>query len=198
MTVFNPKHFSKTLAGFAREVLPPEEFKRWGEQGLHIMDQSLLEFIDEFRFDVGSALIVNTPWNGAFTQSGYRSGDFYGETYRNREVKQLTTEQMVTVINTYRKMEQSRSDHRFGRALDVKSNTLTGHELRKKFIEREQYYFETYGINFVEVGTVRSGGKEVPMSWAHFGKRVDLGQGVQYWSPIAGFVTKEDVLVKGL
>ncbi len=37
MAKFEPKYFSKTLEGFAREVLPPKVYKRHGIQGLRLM-----------------------------------------------------------------------------------------------------------------------------------------------------------------
>ena len=169
MAKFEPKYFSKTLEGFAKEVLPPDVYTKWGIQGLRKMDQRILEFLDEFRYDAGVPLTVNTPWDGVFTQSGLRTVDFYG-----------TTE----------KYFNSLSDHIRGGAIDVKC-AKGAHWLRKKFIEKEQYYYEKYGINFVETSPLK-GGKH--MTWAHFGIRVDFFGEVQYWSPELGYISKEVVL----
>ncbi len=194
MAKFEPKYFSKTLDGFAKEVLPPEVYKKWGAKGLRKMDQSILEFIDAYRYDVNVPLTINTPWNGVFTQSGMRTADHYGETFRDVEEGDLYLHQLMEVVETYRRMESSLSDHITGRAADIKSSKLTGHELRKEFIANEQDYYEKYGINFIEVGPIKRGSEWVDMTWAHFGKRLDIGQGVEYWSPKHGFVTKEFVL----
>lgn len=181
MAIFKPKHFAKDLDTFAKEVLPKSVYSKHGVNGLRKMDQSLLEFLDAFRYDCNVPLSVNTPWNGVFDQSGFRTAEHYGDT---------------ELLSTYLKMTGSLSDHLCGRALDVKSGKLTGHELRLKFIEHEQEYFETYGINFIEVGPLDKKGKQ--MSWGHYGKRLDLGQGVQYWSPVLGFVSKERVIEEKL
>ncbi|QXN60213.1 hypothetical protein KUA24_146 [Vibrio phage HNL01] len=171
MAKFEPKHFSKTLEGFAKEVLPPKVIAKHGAvRALRMMDQRILEFLDEFRYDAGVPLTVNTPWNGQFTQSGQRDDEFYN--------------------NSFEDVFWSLSDHTFGRGLDVKCKH-GGAWLRKKFIEREQHYYEKYGINFVECGPLK-GNKT--MSWAHFSLRIDLEGCVQYWSPVTGFVTKEQVL----
>lgn len=169
MAKFEPKYFSKTLEGFAKEVLPPKVFKQHGIQGLRLMDQRVLEFLDEFRYETGIPLIVNTPWDGAFTQSGLRDLDFYGN------------------VDKYFK---SLSDHKRGAALDIKCKN-GAHWLRKKFIEKEEYYYNKYGINFVETSPLK-GGKS--MTWAHFGIRVDFYGKVVYWSPELGYISKEVVL----
>ena len=75
---------------------------------------------------------------------------------------------------------------------------LTGHELRKLFIEKEDYYYKKYGINFIEVGEVDKGGKWVPMTWFHVGIRIDTVGYPVYWSPRYGVVSKEKVLEDSL
>ena len=175
MAIFKPKYFADNLESFARQVVPPSMWNRWGVKALDKMDQRILEFIDEFRYDCGVPLTCNDwSWEGNFSQRGVRDVKQYG---------------------TYERMEASRSDHLVGRATDLVSSKLTGHELRLKFIEKEQYYFEKYGINFIEVGTV---GKGVSMTWYHASINIDLGQGVEYWSPVLGFVSKERVIEEGL
>lgn len=174
MAKFTPKHFSKTLDGFAKEVLPPSIYNKYGIKGLRKMDQRILEFLDEFRYDVGVPLTVNTPWNGTFTQSGLRDLEHYG---------------------SYEKLFMNLSDHPMGRAIDVKCKH-GGKWLRKKFIQKEAYYYEKYGVNFVEVGPV-SDGNDMD-GWAHFGIRLDLDGKVLYWSPVLGFVSKAKVLEDNL
>lgn len=174
MAKFNPKYFAKTLKSFAKEVLPPKVFKKHGIQGLRMMDQRILEFLDEFRLDCGIPLTVNTPWDGVFTQSGQRDDSFYGDSYEG--------------------LFWSLSDHTRGAAIDIKCSK-GGSWLRKKFIEREQYYYEKYGINFVECSPLKcSKNGTKSMSWAHFSIRVDFFGEVKYWSPVKGYVTKQEVL----
>ena len=176
MSKFEPKYFSKTVEGFAKEVLPPDVIIKHGAvRALRMMDQRILEFLDEFRYDCGVPLTVNTPWNEVFTQSGMRDEKHYG--------------------GSFEKHFWSLSDHTFGRAIDVKCEH-GGHWLRKKFIEREQHYYEKYDINFIECAPLGSQGKG--MTWAHFSIRIDLKGNPEYWSPVKGFLTKEEVLVREL
>ncbi len=180
MSQFKPKYFATSLDSFAKQVVPPSMYNRWREKSLDKMDQRILEFMDEFRHDCGAPLICNDwPWGGYYTQRGVRDVNQYG---------------------SYEKMAKSRSDHLQGRAVDLVSPKLTGHQLRLKFIERKDYYFSKYGINFIEVGPVKDSatGKWKPMSWLHVGINLDLGQGVQYWSPKLGFVTEDVVVVDEL
>lgn len=171
MSKFEPKYFATSLGQFAKEVLPPSIYNKWGVQGLRKMNQRILEFLDEFRHDCGVPLTVNSwSWGGTRSQSGVRDVNFYG---------------------SYSNMAESLSDHITGNALDMISTKLTAHEIRAKFIEREQYYYEKYGINFVEVSPLSD---DSGMSWAHFGIRVDFYGVVKYWSPKLGYVTKEKVL----
>ena len=175
MAVFKPKYFATTLDSFAKQVVPPSMYDRWGVQALDKMDQRILEFIDDFRHHVGVPLMCNDwSWGGNFSQSGVRDVKFYG---------------------SYEKMEKSRSDHICGKACDVRSSKMTGHELRLKFIEREEYYFDNYGINFIECGKLGNGSDQ---SWFHGSINIDLGQGVQYWSPKYGFVNRKRVIEEKL
>jgi len=174
MSVWTPKYFAKSLDSLAKEVLPPKVYNKYGIQGLRKMDQRILMFLDEFRKDTDVPLTVNTPWNGIYTQSGLRDDGHYGD---------------------FEKLFWNLSDHPNGRGIDVKCSN-GGVWLRKKFIEREQYYYETYNINFVECSPLEDG--SIMNGWAHFSTRFDLFGEVKYWSPKDGYVTKEEVLEKNL
>ena len=175
MAQFKPKHFAKSLDSFAKQVVPPSMYERWGVKALDKIDQRILEFIEEFRYDCGVPLTCNDwSWKGLYSQRGVRDVNQYGN---------------------YKAMSESRSDHIMGRAVDLVSSHMTGHQLRLKFIEKEQYYFEKYGVNFIECGTLGDGSD---MTWFHVSINIDLGQGVQYWSPKFGFVTKEKVIKEKL
>ena len=178
MAKFEPKYFSKTLEGFAKEVLPPKVISKHGAlRALRMMDQRILEFVDEFRKDCNVPLTINTPWDEVFTQSGMRDDEHYN--------------------NSFEEHFWSLSDHTYGRGVDLKCKH-GGYWLRKKFIERENYYYEKYGVNFIEVGPVRRGEEEVDMSWGHFSIRIDLDGKPLYWSPVLGFVTRERVVEEKL
>tara|TARA_Y100000588_G_scaffold31471_1_gene30805 strand:- start:20279 stop:20812 length:534 start_codon:yes stop_codon:yes gene_type:complete len=171
-TPWKPEYFAKNLESLAKELLPPKVYKAKGLQGLRMLDMNVIMFLDEFRHDCGVPLTVNTPWNGTFTQSCLRDESMYG---------------------SFEKHFWSLSDHTRGAAIDIKCKH-GGVWLRKKFIEREEYYYEKYGINFVEVGPVDKNGSWVEMSWAHFSRRWDFFGEVKYWSPKNGYVTKQDVI----
>lgn len=168
--MFKPKHFSKTLDGFAKEVLPPDIYNERGVRGLELMSEPILQFIDDYRGDIKVALTVNNwSWGGKFTQSGLRNDSGTGAKY---------------------------SQHRYGNAVDFRSIHKTGHELRKHFIENKDKYPQ---ISFVEVGPIETtvDGEKVwvDMSWFHGDCRTRIDwEGVRYWSPKHGFVTEEFVL----
>ena len=133
MAAWQPKYFAKSLDALAKELLPPKVHQKHGIQGLRLLDMDVVMFLDEFRHDCGVPLTVNTPWNEQFTQSGLRDDEFYG---------------------SYEKHFWSLSDHTRGAALDIKCKH-GGSWLRQRFIEKESYYYEKYGINFVEVSPVK-------------------------------------------
>lgn len=169
MSAWTPKYFAKDLNSLAKEVLSPKVYAKDGLQGLRRFDQRILMFLDEFRYDCGIPLTVNTPWDGTFTQSGLRDDDFYG---------------------SFEKHYWSLSDHTRGGALDIKCEK-GGAWLRKKFIEKEKYYYKKYGICFVETGPLANGSE---MSWAHFSIRFDFYGCVKYWSPKLGYTSREEIL----
>lgn len=172
MSKFEPKYFAETPEAFAKEVLPPSLIERFGAtKALRFMDQRILEFLDEFRYDCGVPLSVNTPWDEVFTQSGQRDQNFYE--------------------NSFEKLFYSLSDHTFGRAIDVKCKH-GGKWLRQKFIEKEDYYYAAYGVNFIEVGPISE--TNDMDGWAHFSIRIDLSGKPVYWSPVLGFVEKHEVI----
>ncbi len=173
---FKPQHFSKTLQGFAHEVLPPDVYQARGVKGLQLMDIRLLYFIDDYRGSFGKPIVVNSyAWGGGFSQSGLRDVGHYGR---------------------YDAMARSFSTHKYGKAVDFRSKHATGHELRKHFIENKEKFPQ---ISFVEVGPVKKkvDGETVwvDMSWLHGDTRTRTDwEGVRYWSPKYGVVTEEFVL----
>lgn len=169
---FKPQHFATTLQGFAHEVLPPDVYKARGVKGLQLMDIRLLYFVDDYRGSFGKSIVVNSySWGGGYSQSGLRDVGHYG---------------------THAAMAKSYSIHKYGGAIDFRSNHATGHELRKHFIENKEKFPQ---ISFVEVGPVKKSGEWVDMTWGHFSTQTRTDWvGVRYWSPKYGFVTEEFVL----
>ena len=124
--VFKPQHFATSLDSLAKQVLPPEVYKKYGVTGLQFIDDRLLTFIDKLRKNLGVPLVVN---NGStYTQSGLRDEDFYG---------------------TPEKLCKSFSQHRFGRGVDFRSSKMSSQEIRRHIIENKHLYPE---VSFIEVG----------------------------------------------
>ena len=95
-----PKHFT------ANELLPPDLFQQFGEDGLYLLDDRILWTLDQVRDFFGFAVTVNN-WKsgGTFSQRGYRND-----------------------INTGAKF----SAHRFGRAVDYDIAGVTADEFRSE------------------------------------------------------------------
>lgn len=164
--VFQPRYFAKSLVSMARQVLPPSVYKARGVKGLEIMDINVLRFIDRLRKNLGVPLTVNN-WSvgGGYSQSGLRDVNHYG---------------------TYEAMEKSVSMHKYGKALDFRSNHIFAHEVRKHIIENKHLYPE---VSFLEVGR----------TWVHVDCRTRLNNTwCRFWHPRLGFITEQEVLEQKL
>ena len=165
--LWTPKYFAKTNESLAKQVLPPEVYKTRGVRGLQLMNQHILETIDELRYNLDAPLIVNSDRYGR-TQSGLRDEQYY-----------KTTEDYL----------RSKSQHKYGNALDFISPCISSQEIRKHIIENKELYPH---ISFLEVGKLQ-GGKD--MTWCHIDCRMRLDKDpIKYWSPLYGFVEEERVL----
>ena len=81
----------------------------------------------------------------------------------------------------YRTNGSSTSQHRYGRAMDLHSNTYSSEEMRRYIIEHRDAF---PWITFIEIDT----------SWLHIDCRNDL---FKLWSPKRGFVTQTIYLKTG-
>ena len=97
-----------------QELVPPELFKKYGEKCWLLFDERLLMTADAIRTFVGSPCVIN---NGStYTQSGYGTDDIGAKL----------------------------SQHKNGRALDLKFSTIKGvdgyNKLRKRIIDNRSLF----------------------------------------------------------
>ena len=105
------------------ELVPPQVFKDRGQKAWELLDPTLLMVIDSLRAEFGPATINNWKWGGKFKWSGLRTaGCKIGAKY---------------------------SQHRFGRAADMKFSNFTPKQIRKIIRECLPYYTDM-GIKCVE------------------------------------------------
>lgn len=93
----------------AFELVPPDVYEIRREKSLQLFDPNLLKLADWLRARYGPATINNWYWGGAFSQSGLRTMEHYG---------------------TWKAFEKSFSQHKYGRALDMKFKDKTAEEVR--------------------------------------------------------------------
>lgn len=98
------KHF------VAQELVPPEVFAARGVKSLELFDHNLLRLLDWLREKYGPAVINNWHIGGQFSQSGLRTVAFYGSEL---------------------KYHNSFSQHKYGRAADMKFAKKTAVEIRE-------------------------------------------------------------------
>lgn len=93
-----PKYFK------AYELLPPDMFQKYGDDGLYFMDDRILWTLDSLREHAGKAITVNN-WKqgGQFSQRGYRNDASTGAPF---------------------------SAHRFGRAVDFDIAGMSAQKFR--------------------------------------------------------------------
>ena len=131
--MWTPQYFANDLDSLAKQVLPPKVYKARGVKGLRLIDNRLLEFIDQLRYDLGIPLTIN---GGGYTQSGLRDVDHYG---------------------SQEAMDKSWSTHKYGSAIDFRSPEMSSHEIRRHIIANKKRYpmitFMEVGISWVHVST---------------------------------------------
>ena len=129
------------------------------------MNPKILETIDLLRHNLDVPLIVN---NSQRTQSGLRDENFY-----------KSTEDYLN----------SKSQHKYGNALDFVSPCISSQEIRRHIIENLDQYPH---VSFLEVGKLIDGSD---MNWCHIDCRMRISdQNLTCWSPLYGFVDQEKVL----
>lgn len=99
-----PKHFD------IEELVPPDVFAIRGEKAIELFDVNALRLLDWLRDRYGPAVINNWRSGGQFSQSGLRTVAFYGSDA---------------------KYHASFSQHKYGRAFDMKFSRKTAVEIRE-------------------------------------------------------------------
>jgi hypothetical protein len=98
------KHFS------AKELVPPSVYDIRGDKSIQLFDTNALKLLDWLRDRYGSATVNDWAWSGNYSQSGLRTVEFYG---------------------SWEKYNKSFSQHKYGRAFDVKFKEATAQEIRE-------------------------------------------------------------------
>jgi hypothetical protein len=110
-----------------KEFVSPELFKQFGEKSIWFLDPCIVQFAQTFRDHIGRSVIINN-WHtgGKAKYSGHRP--------LNCEIG------------------ASLSQHKFGRAVDIKVEGFSGAELRKIIVSNYDKLFSDY-ITTIEDGT---------------------------------------------
>jgi hypothetical protein len=118
---------------FLQEFVPPEIYSVYGVNSQWFIDRGLVLSVEQLRVDLAKPITINN-WHtgGSYKNSGFRTPD-------------------VTVGGKL-------SQHRFGRAMDLKIHGMHPEEVRAYL----RIYFEKYGITTIE--------KDTP-TWVHIDKR---------------------------
>lgn len=105
------------------ELVPPSVYEHRGERSIQLFDTNALKLIDWLRDRYGAATINDWAWGGNFSQSGLRTVEFYG-----------------TPIKYF----SSFSQHKYGRAFDLKFNGMSAEEVRLDL----KLNWESLGLGF--------------------------------------------------
>ena len=97
------QHFS------VKELVPPSVYEVRGEKSIQLFDLNALRLLDWLRDRYGAATVNDWDWGGNFSQSGFRTVEFYGSP---------------------EKYFASFSQHKYGRAFDVKFQSVSAEEVR--------------------------------------------------------------------
>lgn len=138
------KHF------VAQELVPPEVFAARGAKSLELFDHNLLRLLDWLRDRYGPAVINNWHLGGQFSQSGLRTVAFYG---------------------SESKYHASFSQHKYGRAADLKFSRKDAVEVREDL----KLQWSANGLGFpisIEEG----------VSWLHVDTRPHTGL-IKFFKP---------------
>ena len=101
------------------ELVDPVTYNKYGQRAWQFLDPKALMLIDKLREVFGSCTINNWKWNGSYKWSGLRTPS--------------------CIIGA------SMSQHRFGRAFDLKFKNISAPEVRKA-IKEDAGYWEAQGL----------------------------------------------------
>lgn len=136
------------------ELVPEDYYKKFGEKCWEILDERALKTLDALREKFGAMTINNYKWNGPSQYRGVRTSGYYGSADKN---------------------DNSRSQHKYGRAFDVTFKNHSAKEVRDYVLDNQK---EFPYITFLEVG----------ISWFHFDCR--NCEPIKLWHPDKGFVNE--------
>jgi len=128
------KHFK------IQELVPEPVFMARGEKAIQLFDSNALRLIDWMRERYGACVINNWHIGGQFSQSGLRTVEFYGSP---------------------EKYFASFSQHKYGRAFDMKFIHKTAQEIR----EDMKLQWPSSGLGF-------SVSMESDVTWVHVDTRI--------------------------
>ena len=106
------------------ELVPPTVYQERGHKAWELLDENLLRVIDELRNIFGSATINSWKWGGEFKWSGLRTANC--------------------------KIGSKYSQHRFGRAADMKFKNISPKEVRAIIKNDARFWGRVMGIKCIE------------------------------------------------
>lgn len=144
------------------ELVPKDYYERFGERCWEIFDERALKTLDALREKFGPATINYYPYqSGGMQYRGLRTSAYYGSGSKN---------------------DDSRSQHKYGRAFDITFKNISAKDVRKYVIEhKDEFPFITF--------------LEIDITWFHFDVRNT--EGIKLWSPDDGFITEDEFLRDG-
>jgi hypothetical protein len=160
--MYKCKHFG------IKELVSPNIYNMHGDKAWGVIDERILRTIDALRERFGSCTVNDWSWGGKFEHSGFRDESYYKST------------------DAYLK---SRSQHKYGRAMDCKFKNHKAHEVRKYIIQNQD---EFPYVTFIETGPLKNG---VDMSWVHIDVR---NSPLVCWSPAEGVLNATEVINRKL
>lgn len=137
-----------------QELVPLEIFNRFGSKSIMFIDLDIVRCADLFRELVGSPVNVNDWWNnGLYSESGFRMPD----------------------TTTGGKLSQ----HKFGRALDLKVKGMTSKQMAEVIFSAEKD-FMSLGLTTIEDPIFTTG---IHQDWLHIDSRNTGRDKVQIVTP---------------
>lgn len=147
-----------------KEFVSPETYSLHGEKAITMIDKELLLFIENFHpfcakhFEGKISIVINNwSWGGEFSQRGLRDFQYYLNKLTYKLKRTPTVKEAADYYN------KSRSQHKFGRALDfdvyLHGVRINPEEIRQLIIDNRHLYwiqaisFIEDGVNWVHVDT---------------------------------------------
>lgn len=154
--MYTPKYFS------IKELVPKHMYEQFGDRCWELLDERALITLDSLREKFGKMTVNSWSWGGPRNWSGLRTLEYY---------------QTGSAYN------ESRSQHKYGRAFDVIFNDISPADVRKYVVGHPT---EFPFINFLEI----------EITWFHFDVR--NCDRIKLWSPKTNqFMDTQTFLNKG-